>query len=117
MHAFMELLIIGLVSVQVSVLITRNKPWGQGRKPAVTFLDRESAQSTKKFFGRPPIFWGGGTLQKNAFCQLAERTCALSPLDLAYRDYNVPTTSGIVGGDIGSYIPHPKSWGVPCMFP
>jgi len=34
--------------------------------------------------------------------------CTLSPLDLAYRDYNVPTDLRNCWGDIGSYIPNLK---------
>jgi len=50
----------------------------------------ESAEA--EIFLAPKNFFWGRALEQNALCHTTDiLLCTLSPLDLAYRDYNVPT--------------------------
>jgi len=76
----------------------------------------ESTGSTENFFGPPKKLSFGGSCSKMLYAIPQTYFCVLSPLDLAYRDKNVPIDlRNCWGGGnslyIGSYIPHPKSWG------
>ena len=64
MHAFMELLIIGLVSVQVSVLITRNKPWGKGGNLQLIFWIENRRKALKNFLVAPNFLGRGDVAEK-----------------------------------------------------